>query len=140
VGKKNPAVRGWAKVRNRPRGGRSALCHGALYISRSDASRSVLLPAVRSGERRRSTEAAYSVKAAKTKAPINAATAIAIRARKNLVTPSNAATTILFNGMLRKNAPATEAGSGGEGDYSGPLTPTGTAPPRGPLGKMLYRR
>jgi hypothetical protein len=33
--------------------------------------------------------AAYSVKAAKTNAPINVATPIAIRTRKNVVMPSN---------------------------------------------------
>ena len=36
-----------------------------------------------------STEVAYSVKAAKTSAPINAATPIAIRTRKNMVIPSD---------------------------------------------------
>ena len=34
------------------------------------------------------TEAAYSVKAAKTNAPINVATPIAIRTRKNVIMPS----------------------------------------------------
>ena len=35
------------------------------------------------------TEAAYSVKAAKTNAPINVVTPIAIRTRKNMVMPIN---------------------------------------------------
>jgi hypothetical protein len=105
--RKTRRLGGWANVRNRPRGGQSALCHGALAgptlvglcCFRPCARVSCGHPHLLLFERRRSTEAAYSVKAAKTKAPINAATAIAIRARKNLIIPSNAATTILFNGI-----------------------------------------
>lgn len=55
------------------------------------------------------------VKAAKTSAPVNVATASAIRARKNLVIPSNTGMTILFDRIARKNAPPKGGVRGGRG-------------------------